>query len=358
MRIAKLFPFFIVVILLFSFGCVGNNTQNQNAETKSVNTLGILQYEYSLNGKNVTSIHLLNGEQIQVGIKITNLGKHPINNVTLKLISCIDPAASNNYYNQILPQSSSYFSFTLVNNLSLASQEIKCPSTARVYFDYYTQSYHDIAVLGSSYSNQPPASHTYTDSELLSIKYELPSAFKIIDNNKIISGRIVITNIGNGFVDYPTFGKSNQLKEIDIRLPNNFTLLEVGGYPITTIGYGGGAAGGGGGTPHGPVAKSQVLTSPMLLQGEDSYVRVFVSEGDGYTTYKIISDELTPDQQSVITKLAVGSGNAGTIYLPLKIKYNGNVDPTGVDLERIYVTLYYGYSYDLFKFNLVLGSNY
>ncbi len=321
MKLNYLIPFFIIVILLFSFGCMNKKTNEVKESTTS--TAGIISYQYSLNGKNSTVLRLYHGEQAEVSVKIKNMGQHSIENVTLKLISCLDPTSvspnTDPQYSEIMPNSEGYFSFTLYNDISLASQEIKCPSIVRVFFDYTTDSYHDIAIMNKNYSGAQPKSLSYSDNELLSVNYELPSAFRLIDS-KIISGRVIIKNLGTGLVDYPNVGHTNEIKEIDIRVPSDMKLIEIGGYKV-------------------------------------SKMDVKLEEKNGYRTYKIVSSKLTQDQRDVITRLAVGAGNTGSAYIPIKFEYDGGT-PEDYKIERIYVKLYYGYSYDLFKFNLVLGKNY
>ncbi len=314
MKVKHLFPLFLVILLLFSFGCTNNNS-TKSTSTPS-NTIGILYYEYNINGKQLNEVRLLEGEQAQVNVKLKNVGRYQINNLSLKFISCINPIIANDQYSKLLPQDTAYLSFTIYNNLSLQSQELTCPSIVRVYFNYVTHSYDDIAFVGKDYTGPQPNTLQYTDSELLSVNYDLPKVVRLIDDNANVSGRIIIKNVGNGIIDYPTIGFSNEVKQISISVPKGIKIYEIGGIDINKV------------------AK--------------------IVEKDNRTIYNIISVNLNEDQRELLTKLAVGGNNPGVAYIPIKLGLVDSVPNDGSKIYRIYVTVYYGYSYDLFKFNLKL----
>lgn len=318
MKVKYLFPLFLIALLLFSFGCTNNTTTKETSTTPS-STVGVIYYEYNINGKQLNEVRLLEGEQAQINIKLKNVGEYPLKNISLKFVSCLNPVVSNNNLQKLSPGSTSYLSFTIYNNLSLQSQEITCPSIVRVYFNYVTHSYDDIAFVGKDYTGPQPNTIQYTDSELLSVSYDLPKVVRLINKDANVSGRIIIKNIGNGIVDYPTIGFSNEVKEISISVPNGIKIYEIGGMDVNKV------------------AK--------------------IVEKDNRTIYNIISTDLNENQRELLTKLAVGGNNPGVAYIPIKLGLVNSVPNDGSKIYRIYVTVYYGYSYDLFKFNLrLVGS--
>ncbi len=356
MKTSYLLPFFIIGLLLISFGCVKNNKQD-SAKAVTENNVGIISYTYSLNGKNSTSITLLKGEQAELGTKLTNMGKRDMKNVTLKLISCLDPLTENNYYNKLSPGETAYFSFTLLNDLSLGSQQIKCPSTVRVYFYYLTKSYTDIAVVGGEYSDEPPKLISYSDSDLLTIHYQLPQVFRVVEgSDKIIAGNLIIKNVGDGIVDYTEVGKTNEISEILIRTPKNIELTSIGGFNVNLVKLGSSSSSTGGGTPAGNCG---LVICPKFIGTEDNNVNVYFNKTDDYNIYVIFDSDLNNMQKEILTKMSIGQGNTGSLIIPIKFKYVGPLDSSssGSEIDRIETSVYYGYSYDLFKFNLVLGSN-
>ena len=312
----KIIFLLIFFVLFFSFGCVKNN--NKQVSTQANKTVGIIYYTYQLNGKKIDSMTLYKDEQGQVNIHLKNLGKYPMKDVNLRLISCISPYSKNSNAKSILPGGLQYFDFVLFNNISLPGENIPCESTVRLYFDYHTSSYFDIGILNESFKGEPPAVSKNSDNELVSITYNLPSAFRLLGNNRYINGVIHIKNIGLGTVDYYNTSKHsmNEISSINITLPKNITLHNLGGFNLTNL--------------------------------EDCGMRM---KGN---TYIINSNSLRQECKGSLVTMGVGTGNPGEIYLPITLEYHGNVKDE--KLYRGYVDVSYGYSYDLFKFNLNLVS--
>ena len=308
----------ILFILFFSFGCVKNKKEVSSVANK---TMGIVYYTYQLNGKKANSMTLYKNEQGQVNIHLKNLGKYTMKDVNLRLISCIEPYSKSSHSDSMLPGAVQYFNFVLYNNISLPGERIPCGSTIRLYFNYHTSSYCDIGILNENYNGEAPAVARNSDNELVSVEYNLPSAFKIIGNNRDISGVIHIKNVGLGTIDYYNVSKHamNEISEIKITLPKDLSLSSLGGYNDL---------------------EGNCNVESSVKKDENVYI--------------INSTSLEPSCKGSLITMSVGAGNPGEIYLPITLKYNGNVKDE--ELDRIYVDVYYGYSYDLFKFNLNLVS--
>ena len=307
----------ILFVLFFSFGCVNNKKSKVSSVANK--TVGIVYYTYQLNGKKSNSMTLYKDEQGQVNIHLKNLGKYTMKDVNLRLISCIEPQSKNSHATSILPGGLQYFNFVLYNNISLPGENIPCDSTVRLYFMYHTSSYFDIGILNESFNGEPPAVSRNSDNELVSITYNLPDSFKIINDNRYINGVIHIKNIGLGTIDYYNFSKysMNEITAIEIYLPKNFSLYSLGGYNWDGL------------KNCGVIEKNNV--------------------------YIINSTNLKSECKGSLITMGVGAGNPGEIYLPITLEYNGKVNSE--KLYRGYVNVYYGYSYDLFKFNLNLVSS-
>ncbi len=311
----------ILFVLFLTFGCVGQNKETAKAVTN--NTVGILSYTYSINGKNTNTMNLMRNQEKTIDVHVKNIGRYKMNDFRLKLISCLEPKRSNDHISSLMPGSEAYFNYVLFNNLSLTGQTVRCESIVRAYFFYKTMGYFDIALINSSYKGSQPTLEGYSDSELLKMSYDFPREFVMLGEN--ITGKLVVKNVGLGFVDYynQSIGSMNSIYNITLEIPADLKLLYIGGNEVNS---------------------SWVTINSEKIGGED------------YKVYTLGYDKLKnyPGMLWMLT-MGTGVGNTGLLYLPITLQPPENVK--NYKIERIFVEIHYGYSYDLFKFNLNLYSS-
>ena len=223
-----LFAFSLLFLLALSLGCIGGNkNSNNNAQATS----GTLNATILINGVQRNNMVLVSEQNAQIGLKLKNNGNEPIENVTGRVLGCLN--SSDAFTEEVLPHTQKYLSWDVKAPELGEGEKINCPTTIRICFDYTTKGYTDLVFVPEDYNEAPPSPSHTVSGDYLGINYKFGVARVMKQGDNEMNGEITINNIGDGWVDYINYtnGMSlNTLRKVNITLiGDNIAISKFGG---------------------------------------------------------------------------------------------------------------------------------
>jgi hypothetical protein len=220
------FAFLILFLLVFVLGCInvgGGGGQVGPATSSAKITKGILNATVLINGVETISVPLTSQQIAEIGVKLRNIGSDKITNVTGKMYGCLNDTTdgANAKSAELRPNEETYLSWRLQAPTMGQSERLTCPVIMRICFDYITDGYTDIVTLPEDYSGVPPIANIYVTKDLLDMTFDI-GTLRIINraDANIVTGNLIISNIGPGWVDYVNYPANSGLEMNKIRSIN------------------------------------------------------------------------------------------------------------------------------------------
>ncbi|MCD6575541.1 MAG: hypothetical protein J7K73_00065 [Nanoarchaeota archaeon] len=230
-----LLAFSLLFLLALTFGCIGGKKEEGSGEQG----VGTLNATILVNGVKTNTLNLVSNQNAQIGIKIKNTGVNPIENVTGRILGCLE--AEDAYVDEILPNNQRYMSWDVRAPEMGEGERINCPTTIRICFDYNSKGYTDLVFIPGDYNDVPPSPSRYVSSDFLDIAYNFGVDRVIPDSDEnTLSGQIIIKNVGPGWVDYINYSNNlslNTIRKINITLiGDNIEITKFGGLSKSELG--------------------------------------------------------------------------------------------------------------------------
>ena len=226
-----LFAFFLLFLLVLTFGCIGETKEEKK------NNPGILNATILINGIESNKIDLVSYQNAQVGVKIINHGTEKITNVTGRLLGCLD--TNDARVDEILPNTQKYMSWSVKAPELGQGEKINCPTTIRLCFDYTSKGYTDLVFLPENYADVPPVGSSTSAGDFLKFDYAFGTNRVTNEGNNEFSGNIYLRNVGPGWVDYATYSDGlamNTIKNITITIiGDNIEIIKFGDLNQSTL---------------------------------------------------------------------------------------------------------------------------
>ncbi len=211
-KLVCFFLFFFFIVL--TMGCIGNGENDVEKREKELITTILI------NGRESNSLEFVSGQSAEIGLNVKNFGTEPIENVTVRMIGCLDDEAINNQSSEILPNIEHYFNWRVEAIDMGRGERIDCSSFLRVCFDYNTLSKSDVIVIPEDHGT-PQSPYSITTGDYLDVIYNIGVTRFIRNRKNEIVGNIIIRKMGPGSVDYPEYidnPSRNILREIKIEI--------------------------------------------------------------------------------------------------------------------------------------------
>ena len=229
----RLFVFFLLFLLVLSFGCTGGSKEKPHQQ----NT-GSLNATVLVNGIQSDTLSLVSNQNAQIGVNLKNNGVRTLFNVTGRLLGCLEANDSN--ISEILPNTKNYLSWDVKAPEMGEGETMNCPTTIRICFNYTSKGYTDIVFVPENYNDIPPASSSTSSSDYFNFNYKF-GVNRVINNSNdnTFSGEIYLKNIGPGWVDYVNYSNGlsmNMLRSINLTLiGDNLEIVKFGGLNQSTL---------------------------------------------------------------------------------------------------------------------------
>ena len=228
MKRKTFFLFLSLIFIVFSFGCVSNGGSQEEAEASYVVAKFPINGTILINGNPGSSASLVSGEPLEISLKFKNSGDQTMYDLTGISTGCLEEVSKSAAADLLEPNAQQFFSWSFKALDLQSSSKISCPQALRLCYETEADGVVQIVLVPENWNSEfPIPSSTYT-SDVLSLGFQLGAVRVLKEGDNNFTGKLIIMNVGPGWVDYANYSKYGARADgspaLGINLLKNLTL--------------------------------------------------------------------------------------------------------------------------------------